>query len=77
MYAIRSYYAAFPGDPAWADFITGEGLSDDEVPQPSALAEFFGDHMLVNGVDFLCYLTPAEHLTLPCVDDVRQSYNFV
>lgn len=24
------------------------------------------------GVDFLCYLTPAEHLTLPDMDDVRQ-----
>jgi FtsP/CotA-like multicopper oxidase with cupredoxin domain len=44
------FYPAFPGDPFWEDFITGEGLEDDEVPQPSALAEFFGDHMLVNGV---------------------------
>jgi FtsP/CotA-like multicopper oxidase with cupredoxin domain len=44
------FYPAFPGDPAWADFITDEGLEDDDVPQPSALAEFFGDHMLVNGV---------------------------
>jgi FtsP/CotA-like multicopper oxidase with cupredoxin domain len=44
------FYPAFPGDPAWADFITGEGLADEDVPQPSALAEFFGDHMLVNGV---------------------------
>jgi FtsP/CotA-like multicopper oxidase with cupredoxin domain len=44
------FYPAFPGDPFWADFITGEGLPDDAVPQPSALAEFFGDHMLVNGV---------------------------
>jgi FtsP/CotA-like multicopper oxidase with cupredoxin domain len=43
------FYPAFPGDPAWADFITGEGLEDDDVPQPSALAEFFGDHMVVNG----------------------------
>ena len=24
------------------------------------------------GVDFLCYLTPAEHLTLPDEDDVKQ-----
>ncbi len=23
------------------------------------------------GVDFLCYLTPAEHLTLPSIDDVK------
>ena len=27
---------------------------------------------VMHGVDFLCYLTPAEHLTLPCLDDVRQ-----
>jgi FtsP/CotA-like multicopper oxidase with cupredoxin domain len=44
------FYPAFPGDPFWEDFITGEGLADDEVPQPSALAEFFGDHMVVNGI---------------------------
>lgn len=25
-----------------------------------------------NGADFLCYVTPAEHLRLPDVDDVRQ-----
>ncbi|GAG82252.1 unnamed protein product, partial [marine sediment metagenome] len=25
-----------------------------------------------HGVDFLCYVTPAEHLTLPDVDDVKQ-----
>ncbi len=25
-----------------------------------------------NGVDFLCYLTPAEHLTLPNIHDVRE-----
>jgi FtsP/CotA-like multicopper oxidase with cupredoxin domain len=43
------FYPAFPGDPFWEDFITGQGLVDDEVPQPSALAEFFGDHMVVNG----------------------------
>ena len=27
-----------------------QGLADDDVPQPSALAEFFGDHMVVNGM---------------------------
>jgi FtsP/CotA-like multicopper oxidase with cupredoxin domain len=43
------FYPAFPGDPFWEDFITGEGLADDDVPQPSALAEFFGDHVVVNG----------------------------
>jgi len=27
---------------------------------------------VMNGVDFLCYLTPAEHLTLPDGSDVRK-----
>jgi FtsP/CotA-like multicopper oxidase with cupredoxin domain len=44
------FYPAFPGDPFWTDFITDEGLADEDVPQPSALAEFFGDHIVVNGV---------------------------
>jgi phosphomethylpyrimidine synthase len=25
----------------------------------------------MNGADFLCYVTPAEHLGLPDVDDIR------
>ena len=48
------FYSAFPGDPFYDDFITGEGV---ELPPttfpgggPTALAEFFGDHMVVNGV---------------------------
>ena len=24
------------------------------------------------GADFLCYVTPAEHLRLPSIDDVRE-----
>jgi FtsP/CotA-like multicopper oxidase with cupredoxin domain len=48
------FYPAFPGDPFYDDFITGEGviLPPDLFPGggPTALAEFFGDHMLVNGV---------------------------
>ena len=48
------FYPAFPGDPAYADFITGEeaNLPPDLFPGggPTALAEFFGDHMVVNGV---------------------------
>jgi FtsP/CotA-like multicopper oxidase with cupredoxin domain len=47
------FYPAFPGDPFYEDFITGEGASlpGDQFPDggPTALAEFFGDHMLVNG----------------------------
>ena len=48
------FYPAFPGDPFYADFITDE---EAELPEelfpgggPTALAEFFGDHMVVNGV---------------------------
>ena len=47
------FYPAFPGDPFYDDFITGEGA---ELPPdvfrgggPTALAEFFGDHIVVNG----------------------------
>ena len=44
------FYPALPPDPFWDDFITGEGLRNGDVPKPSALAEFFGDHMVVNGL---------------------------
>ena len=48
------FYPAFPGDPFYDDFITGEGavLPPDKFPGegPTALAEFFGDHIVVNGV---------------------------
>ncbi len=48
------FYPAFPGDPFYDDFITGEGavLPPDIFPGggPTALAEFFGDHMVVNGL---------------------------
>jgi len=47
------FYPAFPGDPFYDDFITEEGavLPPDLFPGggPTALAEFFGDHMVVNG----------------------------
>jgi FtsP/CotA-like multicopper oxidase with cupredoxin domain len=48
------FYPAFPGDPFYADFITGEGAVLPDPPfvggGPTGLAEFFGDHMVVNGV---------------------------
>jgi FtsP/CotA-like multicopper oxidase with cupredoxin domain len=42
------FWPAFPGDPFWTDFIEDEGaqVGNDE---PSGLAEFFGDHIVVNG----------------------------
>ncbi|MGB7876645.1 MAG: hypothetical protein WBL25_19865, partial [Anaerolineales bacterium] len=48
------FYPAFPGDPYYEDFIDGEGVVLPPLPfidgGPTALAEFFGDHMVVNGV---------------------------
>lgn len=48
------FYPAYPGDPFYDDFITGEGaiLPPARFPNggPTALAEFFGDHMVVNGI---------------------------
>jgi len=48
------FYPAFPGDPFYEDFIEGEDVDLDPIvfPDggPTALAEFFGDHMVVNGV---------------------------
>ncbi len=47
------FYPAFPGDPFYDDFITGEEakLPPELFPGggPTGLAEFFGDHMVVNG----------------------------
>ncbi|MCB0270602.1 MAG: multicopper oxidase domain-containing protein [Calditrichaeota bacterium] len=47
------FFPAYPGDPAYDDFITGEGavLPPEIFPGggPTALAEFFGDVILVNG----------------------------
>ncbi|MFW2373934.1 MAG: multicopper oxidase family protein, partial [Gammaproteobacteria bacterium] len=47
------FFPAFPGDPFYDDFITAEGavLPPDLFPGggPTALAEFFGDHITVNG----------------------------
>ncbi|MFZ0389283.1 MAG: multicopper oxidase domain-containing protein, partial [Calditrichia bacterium] len=49
----RLFYSAYPGDPFYDDFITDEGvvLPPELFPGggPTALAEFFGDHMVVNG----------------------------
>jgi hypothetical protein len=61
------FYPAFPGDPFYYDFITGE---DAELPDalfpgggPTGLAEFFGDHMLCR----------ATQLPAPSAQRMRQS----
>lgn len=46
-------------------------LVTDSAPGYDHIAGAIGGAVAVmNGVDFLCYLTPAEHLTLPEIDDV-------
>jgi FtsP/CotA-like multicopper oxidase with cupredoxin domain len=46
----RLFYPAFPGDPFYSEFIETP-LPEDDFPGggPTALAEFFGDQMVVNG----------------------------
>jgi len=48
------FYPAFPNEPFYDDFITDEEVDLPEAlfPEggPTALAEFFGDHMVVNGI---------------------------
>jgi len=52
------FYPAFPGDPSYADFIENDlsefvdAYGNSLFPDggPTALAEFFGDHMVVNGI---------------------------
>jgi spore coat protein A len=60
------FYPAFPGDPFYDDFITNEGvaLPPDLFPNggPTALAEFFGDHMVVNGLIWpKCSVEPRQY----------------
>ncbi len=48
-------------------------LTTDVSPGYDHISGAIGGAIAVRaGVDFLCYLTPAEHLTLPDVQDVRQ-----
>ncbi len=47
-------------------------LTTDAAPGYDHIAGAIGGALAVQaGADFLCYLTPAEHLTLPGVEDVR------
>jgi len=50
------FIPVYPGEPYYAGFIEGEAIGG-ELPEsvfpdggPTAMAEFFGDHMIVNGV---------------------------
>lgn len=67
------FYPSFPGDPFWDDFIDDgagggavveNGGDPNMVPQPSALAEFFGDHILVNGMAWPKMTVEPRHYRL-------------
>ncbi len=48
-------------------------LVTDIAPGYDHIAGAIGGAMAAyNGADFLCYVTPAEHLSLPTVEDVRE-----
>ncbi len=48
-------------------------LVTDSAPGYDHIAAAIGGAIAAHaGADFLCYVTPAEHLTLPDADDVRQ-----
>ena len=65
---IRGIKSACGGAPL---YVLGP-LVIDSCPGYDHIAGAIGGAMAVRaGVDFLCYLTPAEHVTLPDADDVR------
>ena len=48
-------------------------LTTDVAPGYDHIAGAIGGALAaINGADFLCYLTPAEHLTLPTLEDVHE-----
>ena len=58
MYAIRSYYGP---------------LVTDIAPGYDHITSAIGGALAAwSGADFLCYVTPSEHLRLPPVEDVRE-----
>ncbi len=65
---IRGIKSASKGSPL---YVLGP-LVIDTCPGYDHIAGAIGGAAAVRaGVDFLCYLTPAEHLTLPDMEDVR------
>jgi FtsP/CotA-like multicopper oxidase with cupredoxin domain len=62
------FFPSMPNDPAYADFITtpGANLPAADFPNggPTVLAEFFGDHMVVNGKIWPKQSVEARHYRL-------------
>jgi len=53
-------------------YVLGPLVTDSSPGYDHVAGAIGGAVAAMHGVDFLCYLTPAEHLTLPGADDVRQ-----
>ncbi|WP_432735827.1 phosphomethylpyrimidine synthase ThiC [Maridesulfovibrio sp. FT414] len=64
---IRGIKAATYGAPL---YVLGPLVTDCAPGYDHIAGAIGGAIAVMNGVDFLCYLTPAEHLTLPEIDDV-------
>lgn len=53
-------------------YVLGPMVTDIGAGYDHIVAAIGGAIAAAAGVDFLCYVTPAEHLSLPDVEDVRQ-----
>ena len=53
-------------------YVLGPLVTDIAPGYDHITAAIGGAVAAMNGAAFLCYVTPAEHLALPNVDDVRQ-----
>ena len=53
-------------------YVLGPLVTDIAMGHDHITAAIGGAVAAMNGAAFLCYVTPAEHLALPDVDDVRE-----
>lgn len=53
-------------------YVLGPLVSDVGLPYDHFVAGIGGALAAYYGADFLCYVTPSEHLGLPTIDDVRE-----
>jgi phosphomethylpyrimidine synthase len=53
-------------------YVLGPLVTDVAAGHDEVAAAIGGTLAAINGADFLCYVTPAEHLRLPTPDDVRE-----
>lgn len=53
-------------------YVLGPLTTDSAPGYDHIVGAIGGTVAAINGADFLCYVTPAEHLCLPTLDDVRE-----